>query len=147
MNYDCKHQNSFDPKGKGKTIVLTPPAPTTLQKLQKYQSILQGTHLRAETTAATYVLSSRACDFTRGPSHSALPPMTPFIRRLSPFLLAGLATTLCAADEVQQLPAMAINGAAGTLSLQPSLVAPAGHGRSFHRPRRRSPLLRRLFGQ
>ena len=50
--------------------------------------------------------------------------MTPYSRPLLlTALLAGLVTAL-RADEVQQLPAMAINGSAGTLSLQPSLVTP-----------------------
>ena len=50
--------------------------------------------------------------------------MTPFSRHL---LLTALSINFVArlqADEVQQLPAMAINGSAGTSSLQPSLVAP-----------------------
>lgn len=51
--------------------------------------------------------------------------MTSVFRRLPALcLFAGLAA-LARADEVQQLPAMAISGSAGILSLQPSLVAPA----------------------
>lgn len=65
-----------------------------------------------------------ACDFETKPSHSALSQMTSFSRRvLSPLLLVLAAASL-RADEVQQLPAMSINGSAGTHSLQPSVVAP-----------------------
>ncbi len=50
--------------------------------------------------------------------------MTSSSRLLLPVLFAGLTAGL-SADEVQQLPAMSINGSAGTHSLQPSVVAPA----------------------
>ncbi len=57
--------------------------------------------------------------------------MTPFLRRFSCLALLAVLSASLAADEVQHLPAMTVNGPAGTLSAQPSLVVPAAGTDAF----------------